>query len=625
MKKYLPILLSFLLLIISIIFWDSIKLPYNENNVIVGEYFHKKFNPLNDKIRFLLFIIPSVLIYLSFYLKTNTNTLSLNLKSKEYFLSKLNKKENYYDNSLNLYSYLFILLITLEFFSLDFNQFIYPITGSGIYHSGTYLVPPLNYLKKGELLQSTMHSYGLVGNNLGLFSNFILGYYTIGSISFIKLILVYFNQFLIILISRKIISYLNLEDSLKKLLFIVFTFFLIFSIPHYYGGSRTSLYLFFILLLGSALCDNSYLKFKIFLVGIFSILSVLWWFDIGFYINILIILTAIYLIFHGENKKLLILIISIFLSWAIFLLIIPPDQIKEFFYQLNFIYSTSDYSLGIEYIKPFSASSGRWTKALIVIYMTCLMLIHLNFSKKFILDYRVKIFISLIFFAGIILFNDALMRSDSYHVKSSSGLYTFVFLLLVLIFLFQRIEINKKVKKLIYKLKLINFNIIIFIFFSFILSSSIENSLFSKGSYHQNNLLEKIRNILYVKNNIQELVQAEDNLFLENNVLALLKRYEELSKTDNCIQILSSDVALPYFLKKPSCTQFITPGSQIFNGITENRFIDQLDKSSPNIILFKSPNIISLKPLNMPLTLKYIEEKYSFYENYNGYIFYKKK
>jgi len=625
MKKYLPIFLSFLLLIVSIIFWDSIKLPYNENNVIVGESFHKKFNPFNDKIRFLLFIIPSVLIYLSFYLKTNTNTLSLNLKSKEYFLSKLNKKENYYDNSLNLYSYLFILLITLEFLSLDFNRFINPMTGSDIFHNGTFLVPPLNYLKKGELLQSTMHSYGLVGNNLGLFSNFILGYYTIGSISFIKLILMYFNQFLIILISRKIISYLNLEDSLKKLLFIIFTFFLIFSIPHYYGGARTSLYLFFILLLGSALCDNSYLKFKIFLVGIFSILSILWWFDIGFYINILIILTAIYLIFHGENKKLLILIISIFLSWAIFLLIIPPDQIKEFFYQLYFVYSTSDYLSGIEYIKPFSASSGRWTKALIIIYMTSLMLIHLNFSKKFILDYRAKIFISLIFFAGIILFNDALMRSDSHHVKSSSGLYTFVFLLLVLIFLFQRMEINKKVKKLIYKLKLINFNIIIFIFFSFILSSSIDNNLFSKHSYDHNNLLEKIRNILYVKNNIKEFIQAEDNVYLESNVLALVKRYEELSKTDNCIQILSSDAALPYFLKKPSCTQFVTPGAQILNGITENRFIDQLDKSSPNIILFNSPNNISLYRSNMPLTLKYVEEKYSFYENYNGYIFYKKK
>ena len=138
-------------------------------------------------------------------------------------------------------------------------------------------------------------------------------------------------------------------------------------------------------------------------------------------------------------------------------------------------------------------------------------------------------------------------------------------------------------------------------------------------------MLEKIRNILYVKNNIKELIQAEDNLYLESNFLAILKRYEELSKTDNCIQILSSDTALPYFLKKPSCTQFFTPAAQIFNGITENRFIDQLDKSSPNIILFNSPNNISLYRSNMPLTLKYVEEKYSFYENYNGYIFYKKK
>ena len=102
-------------------------------------------------------------------------------------------------------------------------------------------------------------------------------------------------------------------------------------------------------------------------------------------------------------------------------------------------------------------------------------------------------------------------------------------------------------------------------------------------------------------------------------------QYEELSKTDNCIQILSGDTALPYLLKKPSCTQFFTPPVQIFNGITENRFIDQLDKSSPNIILFKSASTIFLNPLNVPLTLKYVEEKYSFYENYNGYIFYKKK
>tara|TARA_B100002051_G_scaffold269403_1_gene300715 strand:- start:2588 stop:4018 length:1431 start_codon:yes stop_codon:yes gene_type:complete len=475
-----------------------------------------------------------------------------------------------------------------------------------MFHDGTLLVPPLNYLQNKELLKSTIHNYGFIGNNLGLFSNFVLGYYSIGSITFISLMLVYLNKFFIILISKKIISYLNFEDTLKKLLFIIFTFFLIFSIPHYFGGPRTSLFLFFILLLGTALCDSTFSKFKFFIVGIFSVISLLWWFDIGFYTNLLIILTAIYLVLNKENEKLLVLLVSIISSWSLFLLIISPEEIKELFYQLNFIYSTSHYSLSIEYIKPFSANSGRWTKALIIIYMASLMLIHLNFSKKFFVNYKVKVFISLLFIAGVILFNDALMRSDSMHVKSSSGLYTSVFVLLILIFLFQRIKIIRKIKKLNYNLKFISFNIIVFIFLTFIFFSSV-----------------KITNIFYVKNNIEKLIKAEDNLFLDNNLSTFLKRYKELSKTDDCVQVLSSDVAVPYFLKKPSCTQFFMPVF-ILNGITESKFIDQLNKSAPNIILFKSPNIVLLETLNMPNVLRHVEEKYSFHENYKGYIFYKK-
>ncbi len=603
MKKYLPISSSLLLLAISIIFWDSIKLPYDESNVIVGQPFYKKFNPINDKIRFLFFIVPSVLIYLFCYLRVNTNTFRFNLKSKDFFLYRLKIKEVNADNSLNLYSFLFILLITLEFFSLDFNRYIKTVD---MFHDGTLLVPPLNYLQNKELLKSTIHNYGFIGNNLGLFSNFVLGYYSIGSITFISLMLVYLNKFFIILISKKIISYLNFEDTLKKLLFIIFTFFLIFSIPHYFGGPRTSLFLFFILLLGTALCDSTFSKFKFFIVGIFSVISLLWWFDIGFYTNLLIILTAIYLVLNKENEKLLVLLVSIISSWSLFLLIISPEEIKELFYQLNFIYSTSHYSLSIEYIKPFSANSGRWTKALIIIYMASLMLIHLNFSKKFFVNYKVKVFISLLFIAGVILFNDALMRSDSMHVKSSSGLYTSVFVLLILIFLFQRIKIIRKIKKLNYNLKFISFNIIVFIFLTFIFFSSV-----------------KITNIFYVKNNIEKLIKAEDNLFLDNNLSTFLKRYKELSKTDDCVQVLSSDVAVPYFLKKPSCTQFFMPVF-ILNGITESKFIDQLNKSAPNIILFKSPNIVLLETLNMPNVLRHVEEKYSFHENYKGYIFYKK-
>ena len=71
MKKFIPFISSFLTLIVISFFWDHIKLPYDESNVIVGNYYFKKFNPLNDTIRFLFFtVIPSI-VYLVSYLNLN--------------------------------------------------------------------------------------------------------------------------------------------------------------------------------------------------------------------------------------------------------------------------------------------------------------------------------------------------------------------------------------------------------------------------------------------------------------------------------------------------------------------------------------------------------------------------
>ena len=79
----------------------------------------------------------------------------------------------------------------------------------------------------------------------------------------------------------------------------------------------------------------------------------------------------------------------------------------------------------------------------------------------------------------------------------------------------------------------------------------------------------------------------------------------------------------PYFLRKPSCTQFYNPSSQIIEGYTEEKFIEQLNKAAPNIILYKSPNNILVNFSNMSNAIKYINQKYSFFKDYNGYIFYK--
>ncbi len=48
MKKFVPLSLSIVILVAVCLLWDNLKLAYNSENVIVGEYYYKKFNPLNE-------------------------------------------------------------------------------------------------------------------------------------------------------------------------------------------------------------------------------------------------------------------------------------------------------------------------------------------------------------------------------------------------------------------------------------------------------------------------------------------------------------------------------------------------------------------------------------------------
>ena len=160
----------------------------------------------------------------------------------------------------------------------------------------------------------------------------------------------------------------------------------------------------------------------------------LWWFDIGAYVNALIILSIIYLLIHREFKNALFIIFGIVLSWVFFFLIMPIEEIKEFIFQAKLVYSSAyEYLAGLEYRKPFSANSGRWTKALLLIYASSLMLVNLNFSKKFYISFKTKIFINLLFISSIFIFKSALMRSDSHHLKYTSGLYTLLFVLVLML------------------------------------------------------------------------------------------------------------------------------------------------------------------------------------------------
>ena len=118
-------------------------------------------------------------------------------------------------------------------------------------------------------------------------------------------------------------------------------------------------------------------------------------------------------------------------------------------------------------------------------------------------------------------------------------------------------------------------------------------------------------------------IYAADSKFLSDKYKIFVKYYSKLSKDDDCIQILSDDIALPYFLKKPSCTQFFIP-AHILIDWNEDKFINQIQKSNSQFILYSSPLIWLNNKDNMPNVVSFIKSNYYLYNNFMGWHIYKK-
>ena len=216
-KRFIPLILSLISLSITIFFWDYIKLPYDSKNNILGEHYVKQYNPSNDIIRFIIFIGIPVFIYLYFFLRNNKNALSVQINNKDFFIKKLSKSKK--TDPLNKYSYFLMFLIFVEFLSVDFNYYISHID---LFHSGSFLVPPMNFLISKNIFQSTIHDYGFIANNLGLIYNYFFGYFSLGSIIFIFLFCIFLIKFFLILITKKLLIFYLLNQKLKFYFFLYF-------------------------------------------------------------------------------------------------------------------------------------------------------------------------------------------------------------------------------------------------------------------------------------------------------------------------------------------------------------------------------------------------------------------
>ena len=169
MKKTIPWLFLILGIIFSTIIWNYILLPYDITNTINSQYSLNKINPLNDTIRGLFFIFFPLFLYLITFIKINQKL--INKKIFESHNTVSNKNIDYLCLVLIIFS-------ILEFYSLDYNNFLGPID---VHHEGTFLTAQLNFFSKNQIWTGTFYDYGFLGNSIGIFFNSLFDGYSIGT------------------------------------------------------------------------------------------------------------------------------------------------------------------------------------------------------------------------------------------------------------------------------------------------------------------------------------------------------------------------------------------------------------------------------------------------------------
>ena len=604
-KKHLPTLLTLISIFISTLIWEKITLPYDTQNQIFGEYSVNLYNPNNDTFRFIIYIFLPLATFLISYLVL--------FKKDTYSISEVILNKNIASNekkltNLNLLIFFIIIILILEFFIINFEIFSKNIDHV---HDGMLLTPSNNAFLLNKFWTSSYIERGLFAQFGPIFFWKLFEIKSIGLVHFNNLFFLFLNKIVLVFISAKIAKNLAFSEDIKKIYFIILSILSVSLVSYYsLGAFPERLFIFLLLFLIFFNSFNKLNKFSplLFFLGTFSLISMLWYIDIGAYINVFLLIVLIYFLLRKEFKKIASLFLGILSSWLIFLLIISPEELSEFFEITISVYSTVDYYNGLIFPTPFFSGDARSTRALLFLIIGGIFVIILNFKKTIKLTYNNKTLFAFLFIASILIFKTALSRSDTPHIKVAIGFNLFLIYSTGLYFLFSYIENKKKIKILINNFKKNNINL--FIIFSLLIISILKTNI------------TDIKNIPNAFNNIDNLINYKNEKYLSSDYRQLVKYYKNLVKNEKCVQIVTNEASLPYLLNKPTCTQyyFMYP---IGKKDLQEKFIEQLKISKPKIILYNSEiSTWDFSSKHASIIFDYIEENYSLHSKFKYWTFY---
>ncbi len=609
LKNFFPHFILIALVFLLSFLWPYIKLPFDTSITIRGEdYLPNLHNPLNDSVRFFLFISLPIGFY--FFYKLFFHKLNL-----FFFLKKFcfNTDDHYKPDSfiyknkdLSLYSLLIVFIVLLQFFSLDFEIFISPID---MFHEGVWLTASSNSIYTNEFWQSSYVTRGLFGSFYNFFLWKITSINSIGLSRFFPLLITLFCKILLILISKSLVEKNLMNKTEKNLFFIILSFLLInlFS----YDITANNYYRLFLLLFFCFLLLNYFKTFEkksisFVIMGLLSSTSMFWFVDIGFFINFLIIFFLIFLFFKKQYLDLIHLTFYIILGWFLWYILLPDKELVEFIRNTYQILTTIEYIGGLIYPTPFFSKDARSTRALIIILIVGIWLVGFLFKDNHKITVNTKLSLIFLFIASCISFKIALGRSDTTHIKAGiilAFIPFYYFVINYLIRFIKKIFVKEQFKKFFKYTPILT--LIFFIILNFTEDKNIQ-----------------LRNIPKFFSSVNSLIYKDDFAFIDKNYQDFIIDYNKLTKNHKCVTIITKDNAIPYFLKKPTCSKFYVAYTASPENL-QNKFVSDISVKKPVYIAYESLMDGYVKHPQLHIVKKYILQNYSFFRKINKWIVYK--
>ena len=129
------------------------------------------------------------------------------------------------------------------------------------------------------------------------------------------------------------------------------------------------------------------------------------------------------------------------------------------------------------------------------------------------------------------------------------------------------------------------------------------------------------------KNNFTYFINLKDDKFLDEKTSQLISYYKKINKDEKCIENITFYDALPYLMKKPTCTKYWASwlASPI---IIQKKYINEIKRANPKFVLYSSANL-KFDGLGIyeriELVDSFITSNYEKYNDVFDYIILKKK